>query len=201
MCNKLLIKHFFVGHGYLDSWSINKGKIKKKIFLKFFLQPAYNSSCASFFSSYEEYVEASKNIIIHNPFIIPNGVPLNKFKKINLKNKKKKKILFFGRIHKKKGLDLLLKTIKKLPKDYFDYFSFDITGPGEIKDIQNLKLITNLSLEEKVRYNAPIYGSKKIAYLQEHDIFLLPSFEEGDSIALKEALSSYLPVIILNSAD
>ena len=24
-CNKLLIKHFFVGHGYLDSWSINQG--------------------------------------------------------------------------------------------------------------------------------------------------------------------------------
>ena len=31
-CNKLLIKHFFVGHGYLDSWSINQGKIKKKFF-------------------------------------------------------------------------------------------------------------------------------------------------------------------------
>ena len=95
LCNKLLIKHFFVGHGYLDSWSINQGKIKKKIFLKFFLQPAYNSSCASFFSSYEEYVEASKNIRIHNPFIIPNGVPLDQFKKRDLENKKKKKNFIF----------------------------------------------------------------------------------------------------------
>ena len=197
LCNKLLIKHFFVGHGYLDSWSINQGKIKKKIFLKFFLQPAYNSASASFFSSLEEYIEASKNINVHNPFIIPNGIPIEQFKKRDLENKKKKKILFFGRIHKKKGLDLLLKTIKKLPDDYFDHFSFDITGPGEIKDINKLKkLITNLSLEEKVKYNEPIYGSKKISYLQEHDIFLLPSFEEGDSIALKEALASYLPVII-----
>ena len=32
--------------------------------------------------------------------------------------------------------------------------------------------------------------------MQNHDVFILPSFEEGDSIALKEALGSYLPVVI-----
>ena len=90
-----------------------------------------------------------------------------------------------------------MKTIKKLPDNYFNQFSFNITGPGKSVDVKNLKkLISNLSLEKKVKYNDPIYGDKKIDYLKEHDIFLLPSFEEGDSIALKEALSSYLPVII-----
>ena len=196
-CNKLLIKHFFVGHGYLDSWSINQGFIKKKFFITFFLQRAYNSSFASFFSTFDEYIEANKNIKIHKPFIIPNGISIEKFKKRELQEKKKKKILFFGRIHKKKGLELLLKTIKKLPDNYFNQFSFDITGPGESDDVKNLKkLICDLSLEKKVKYNDPIYGDEKIDYLKEHDIFLLPSFEEGDSIALKEALSSYLPVII-----
>ena len=153
------------------------------------MQPAYNSASASFFSSLEEYIEASKNINVHNPFIIPNGIPIEQFKKRDLENKKKKKFYFLEE-YIKKGLDLLLKTIKKLPDDYFDHFSFDITGPGEIKDINKLKkLITNLSLEEKVKYNEPIYGSKKISYLQEHDIFLLPSFEEGDSNCFKRSFS------------
>ena len=144
------------------------------------MQPAYNSASASFFSSLEEYIEASKNINVHNPFIIPNGIPIEQFKKRDLENKKKKKILFFGRIHKKKGLDLLLKTIKKLPDDYFDHFSFDITGPGEIKDINKLKkLITNLSLEEKVKYNEPIYGSKKISYLQDMIFFYFLLWRRG----------------------
>ena len=78
--------------------------------------------------------------------------------------KKKKKILFFGRVHKKKGLDLLLRVIKNLPNNYFDEFSFDITGPGLNEDVDNLKKkITEFSLEKKVKYNPPIYGDKKMA--------------------------------------
>ena len=44
--------------------------------------------------------------------------------------------------------------------------------------------------------NNPVISDQKVNYLSKHDIFILPSFEEGDSIALKEALASYLPVII-----
>ena len=62
--NKMLIKFFFVGHGYLDNWSINQGYIKKKLFIKFFLQPAYNSSHAAFFSTIHELQEAEKNLKI-----------------------------------------------------------------------------------------------------------------------------------------
>jgi glycosyltransferase involved in cell wall biosynthesis len=195
--NKILIKHFFVGHGYLDAWSINQKFIKKSFFLKIFLQPAYDSSIASFFSTKHELIEAKKSIKIHNSFIIPNGISLNKFKKRKLIYKKKKKILFFGRIHVKKGLDILINTIKNLPNNFFDEFTFEITGPGEDKDVKNLKyLIKKYALEKKVKYNSPIYGKKKIEYLKNYDVFILPSFEEGDSIALKEALGSYLPVII-----
>ena len=94
-------------------------------------------------------------------------------------------------------MNLLLNVIKKLPHDYFDQFYFEITGPGSIKDINNLKqIIIDSFLEKRVKYNNPIYGNNKIKYLKNYDIFVLPSFEEGDSIALKEALGSYLPVII-----
>ena len=30
---KISSKHFFVGHGYLDPWSINEKYIKKKLFI------------------------------------------------------------------------------------------------------------------------------------------------------------------------
>ena len=42
------------------------------------------------------------------------------------------------------------KTIKLLPEDFFEEFSFEITGPGIKSDIENLKkLINKLSLEKK----------------------------------------------------
>ena len=195
--NKILIKHFFVGHGYLDTWSIKEKYFKKKLFIKFFLQYAYKSSSASFFSTQSEFYEARKNINVHNTFIIPNGLSLNKFKDKKKKINDKKKILFFGRIHNKKGLELLLKTIKILPKSYFNKFTFEITGPGESDIVNKIKgMIKDNSLSGKVNYNEPIYNEEKIEYIKKHDVFILPSYEEGDSIALKEALGSYLPVII-----
>ena len=48
----------------------------------------------------------------------------------------------------------------------------------------------------KVAYKDFLSGEKKINYLSNANIFVLPSFEEGDSIALKEALSLSIPVII-----
>ena len=195
--NQILIKFFFVGHGYLDDWSIKQRYIKKKLFIKFFLQKAYNSSHAAFFSTINELQEAKKNLKIKDAFVIPNGLSLKKYKERNLKDKSKKKIIFFGRVHEKKGLNLLLNVIKKLPDDYFDQFCFEITGPGLSKDIDNLKqLLTDGTLKKRVTYNNPIYGNDKIEHLKNYDIFILPSFEEGDSIALKEALGSYLPAII-----
>ena len=195
--NKILKKFFFVGHGYLDNWSIKQGYIKKKLFIKFFLQQAYDSSHAAFFSTISEFQEAKKNLKIKDAFVIPNGLSLKKFKERNLKDKIKKKIIFFGRVHKKKGLNLLLDVIQELPDDFFDQFCFEITGPGLSEDINNLKKsILSRSLQERVVYNNPIYGNDKIEYLKNYDLFILPSFEEGDSIALKEALGSYLPVII-----
>ena len=196
--NKLGIKHFYVGHGYLDPWSINQKYIRKKLFIKFFLQNAYNSASASFFSTLDEYNDAKQNINIHSPFIIPNGINLTFFKERILSKKiLKKKIIFFGRIHKKKGIEILLKTIKKLPDSFFNNFIFELTGPGEKSDIEfTKKLISIYKIEKRVSLNHPVKSKHKVNYLSKHDVFILPSFEEGDSIALKEALASYLPVII-----
>lgn len=195
--NKLLIKYLFVGHGYLDDWSIKQKYFKKKSFIYLFLQSAYNSAIGTFFSTYDEYLDSQKNIKSHNVFIIPNGIPLDKYPKRKLINKTKKKILFFGRIHHKKGLSLLIKTIKDLPEDFFDEFSFEVTGPSSEQFLKKIKeMIKSFNLDQKVNINKPVYGYQKYNYLKKHDLFILPSYEEGDSIALKEALASYLPVII-----
>ena len=44
-----------------------------------------------------------KNINVHNTFIIPNGLPLDKFKKENKTHNIKKKILFLEEYIKKRS--------------------------------------------------------------------------------------------------
>ena len=57
---------------------------------------------ASFFSTHDEYHEARKNINVHNTFIIPNGLPLDKFKKENKTYNIKKKYFFLEEYIKKR---------------------------------------------------------------------------------------------------
>ncbi len=118
-------------------------------------------------------------------------------KPIKKKFLKKKKIIYFGRIHEKKGIEILLKAIKELPKNYFEKYSFEITGPGETDYTSKInEMIKDYNIENYVKMLSPKKGKEKIDYLQDADVFVLPSYEEGDSIALKEAMSAKNAVII-----
>ena len=195
---KLAIKVILISHGYLDEWSMNVGYWKKKLFIKFFLQKTVKSS-VFFFSTIDEYYEAKKNIDFADFFVIPNGSDLATYK-INEESentKRLKKILFFGRIHKKKGIEILLNAIKELPKNFFEKYYFEITGPGDYEYIKKIKYIIKKYFNSKyVKLLDPKTREEKIDYLKTADIFILPSYEEGDSIALKEAMALGMPVII-----
>ncbi len=194
---KLLCKYLFVGHGHLDQWSLKQSSFKKKIFISFFLKSALNSASAIFFSNIDEFNDAKKNFKFNNVFIIPNGINISKFKRIELKNTSRKKIVFFGRIHKKRGIEILVEAIKKLPENYFKNYFFEICGPGEKKYVEYIKQIINKKIfKNKLYFKDFVKRKDKIKYLSEASIFVLPSYEEGDSIALKEALAMSIPVII-----
>ena len=176
---------------------MNEKFIKKKLFLKFFLQKAIIESSGFYFFSNEEYHEAKKNF--PDIFIIPNGSDLTTYHLIKKPKYKKslKKIIFFGRIHKKKGIEILLQTLKELPKKYFENYFFEIVGPGEYEYIKKIKTIIEKNFHsENVKLMAPKTRENKIEYLKTADIFILPSYEEGDSIALKEVMALGIPVII-----
>ena len=91
----------------------------------------------------------------------------------------------------------MLESISILPKDYFKKFCFEITGPGEKNYVDYIKnKIDEYNISNYVKLVEPIFNEEKITYLKQADVFVLPSFEEGDSIALKEAISIGIPVVI-----
>jgi glycosyltransferase involved in cell wall biosynthesis len=202
---KLSIPYIFSVHGHFDIWSLKKKYLLKKMFY-FLFKKNFILASGLQISSIEELNEAkiflqNENI---NFFLISNGVDIN-INDIDFNKKKLDtniiKLLFFGRIHHKKGIELILHSFKKIlssKKDPTINYSLTIVGPGEkyyLKKINNL--ILDLELTSVVKFLEPIYEERdKINLLTSYDIFLLPSYEEADSIALKEALACGLPVII-----
>lgn len=195
--NSLGIKVIFSSHGYLDDWSMTHSVLKKKFFYILILKRLFLRSNI-FFSNLGEYQDSKTKFSFADKFVIPNGINLSIFNQTYEKEIfQKKKIIYFGRIHEKKGIEILLQAIKELPESFFEKYIFEITGPGESDYTLKInRMIKNFGIDNYVTMLLPKKGKEKIEYLLNADVFVLPSYEEGDSIALKEAMSAKNAVII-----
>ena len=202
IAQKLSIPVIYTLHGNFNVWSLNQNSIVKKIYLYFFIE-ILKKSTIHFLNSHER--EEYKILYSYKKnFIFPNSLDVKKIlTKINYKKLpfqgRSLKILFLGRLHKKKGLEIALHSIRKLVDEKFEDIKFNIYGPTSDdfkKKIDNL--IHNLKLTNFVKINPPLFGNSKFQVLSDHDIFLLPSLDEADSVAIKESLLTETPVIISN---
>lgn len=136
--------------------------------------------------------------------LVPNAIDIAEFeclpkagefrKKYGLNNSLKV-ILYLGRIHRIKGLDLLMKSVAKLPKDACDV-KIVIAGPDDGYLSMLEKIIRELKIEEKVLITGPLYDKEKLEAYVDADVYILPSYYESFSITVLEALACGTPVII-----
>ena len=131
--------------------------------------------------------------------IVPNGIDLSEFEDLPQSGEFKKKydlegrlVLFLGRIHKTKGLDLLAKAFVGLPSDA----KLVIAGPdgGYLKSLK--KLIAALRIN--VLFTGPLYGKEKLSAYVDADVFVLSSSYEDFGITALEALACGTLVVTTN---
>ena len=100
------------------------------------------------------------------------------------------KILFLGRLCKEKGIGELLTVMPELKAQYPDVHLY----LGGIWEDQELKA-QSLSLGECVTDLGWIGGAKKQQYLRECDIFVLPSYFEGQPVSVLEAMANACGIV------
>jgi poly(glycerol-phosphate) alpha-glucosyltransferase len=137
--------------------------------------------------------------------VIPNGIAPDEFSSLpayeSLETdypalKGKRRALFLSRIHPKKGLDHLLIAWKNLGRQFPEWRLF-VTGSGdEAYETQLRALAGELGIAESLLFTGPAYGDAKRKLLAGADLFVLPSFSEGFSMAVLEAAASGLPVLL-----
>jgi len=100
-----------------------------------------------------------------------------------------------GRIHKIKGLDVLVKAFRILSKEMSDV-TLVIAGPdcGYIHTLR--ELIMALEIQQKVIFTGPIFGKDKLAAYIDSDAYVLPSRSECMPITVLEACACGIPVIV-----
>jgi glycosyltransferase involved in cell wall biosynthesis len=109
--------------------------------------------------------------------------------------KGKKRILFMGRLWPEKGVDLLINAWAGLSEFHKDWVLI-MAGPGYRGYESTLKnAISKASLEKTILLPGMVEGAKKEALFTGSDVFVLPSYSEGFSMAILEALGFGIPVI------
>jgi glycosyltransferase involved in cell wall biosynthesis len=133
--------------------------------------------------------------------IVPNGVDTQRFKPSKSSEAIKRQIginsklcvLFVGRLIPRKGLTYLIEAAKHIVKNYSQTI-FLIVGDGPLKNhlIAHLEK-TNLS--NNFVFLGDINEAALPAVYNCADVFVLPSIQEGQGIALLEAQASAKPVV------
>ncbi|MFA6502052.1 MAG: glycosyltransferase family 4 protein [Parachlamydiales bacterium] len=124
--------------------------------------------------------------------VIENGVDIG----INHKTKRKKQVLFLGRLElDQKGLDLLVKAFSVFTKNNPN-FMLAIAGNGSEQEVSKLKkMIDSCNLSDRVYLAGRVSGLKKQQLLNESYCLVIPSRFETFSIVALEAMAAGLPLV------
>ena len=102
--------------------------------------------------------------------------------------------LFLGRIHPKKGLDLLLPAWAGLGGRRAEW-ELVIAGPDEAGYLAKMRtLARSLDLGGRVVFTGLVTGEAKTRLLHSADLFVLPSYSEGFPMSVLEAWACGVPV-------
>lgn len=127
------------------------------------------------------------------------GVDINKFQNVQVDKEEKRNsvgvnidnfmIISVGEINKNKNHQVIIKAISKIKNKNIKYV---ICGQGYLEN-KLKKLVQKLNIEQQVKF----LGFRKdvIEICKASDVFVFPSYREGLSVALMEAMACGVPVI------
>jgi glycosyltransferase involved in cell wall biosynthesis len=118
----------------------------------------------------------------------------------------KRNLLFLGRVHEKKGIDLTLNGIAQCmahgPAAQLDDVHLVIAGPDDSAYASTIKMLAQqLGLEERITWTGMLSGDLKWGAFHASDAFVLNSHQENFGIAVVEALSAGLPTLITEKVN
>ncbi|MFO0426708.1 MAG: glycosyltransferase [Planctomyces sp.] len=210
-------------NGMLDRWALANSRWKKQLAGVLYERASLNSAACLQANTTKELADI-RNFGLRNPVcVIPNGVDLPEH--LDLSEKRcvgLKQLLFLGRLHPKKGLMQAIRAWALMSKrgllnSSASTWQFVIAGwdqgqhESQIKSacaelgitFRDVTVADTVAMrdspsgtEPQVVFAGPAFGQNKDLLLRTVDAFILPSLSEGLPMAVLEAWSYALPVLM-----
>lgn len=191
-------------HGMLDSWALNHHRVKK-IVMRWLQEEELLQTADCLHALSDSEAVGFRELGLRQPiFVAPTGAPtikgeLHRAHPVVREDKGKKTLLFLGRIHEKKGIFDLVKVWGKFSVTHPAACDWRlvVAGWGEAADLRRLRFCLDaIPVANRPQFLGAQFDSDKWQLLASADAFILPSLSEGMPVAVLEAWSAGLPVLM-----
>ena len=184
-------------HGTLSKWSLARNALQKKIFWKFFQEPALRNTSCFHATCEEEYLDIRRMRFSQPVSIIPCGVNIPA--QIRKPKNQRKRLFFLARMHPKKGIDILLQAWCRLQHS-FPEWDLHIAGSDSDGYSEEMKALSNSLSNERVFFRGSLHGEEKNQAYREATLYVLPTRNENFGITVAEALSMGTAAVVTKEA-
>ena len=179
----------------------------KNIFDKVFgFRILHNASCVFALTEVEKEQYLKMGVDEERIEIVPLGINLEEYDNLPEKGKFRsrfnigdevKLILFVGRLHEIKGLDLLLDAFNDLINDNADKsIKLAVVGPDDGYLSKLKEKVQEYSLDDDIIITGPLYNEEKQEALVDCDLFVMPSRYESFTTSGLEAMACSKPLVL-----
>ena len=197
--------------GMLNPFAMSqKGWLKKYLFVELVGRRDINCAAGIHYTTDEEMRAVERFNFRRTGFVIPNGIDPKEYiepeKPCRFVDRyhhlqDKQVILYLGRLHPQKGLELLIEAFEKLAGSRPDLHLL-IAGPDGTDYSESLKnLVSQKGLKNRVDFTGFLSGDDKLKAFYLAKMFVLPSYFESFGMALIEAMCCGKPVVITKQVN
>ena len=127
--------------------------------------------------------------------LIPNGVDLKAYYPAHTtKVDGPLRLICVARLIQRKGQDQLIGAVKRLTDEGFDVV-LNLVGTGDAQPTYE-KYALDLGIRERIHFSGYVPRDEINAHFNNADGFVLPSYNEGMSLAALEAMAAGLPLVV-----
>lgn len=209
------VPYIITPHGMLDPWSLSQSRWKKWAYMHWRLRRNLKSAAALHYTARIEKQLCDRLCLRVPGIIVPNGIDLSEYRELPRRDAFRERyqiqsdvplVLFLGRLHPKKGCEILIKGFAQAIARKEDAVSrkpnLVIAGPDSNSYQRELEaLVSDCGLQDAVHFVGPLYAKEKLAAYVDADLFALISYQENFGIAVIEALAAGCPVLLSDQVN
>jgi glycosyltransferase involved in cell wall biosynthesis len=209
-CRRARLPYLAYPEGSLNPWALRQGRWKKAIWWRLGERAYFQGAAAIVAITEDERKHIRATGLTNRIEVIPNGINLRDLEPAASREelegkwsplKGKRWLLYLGRLHRLKGLDLLLQAFARISRKFPEHVLV-IAGPdeGNYQEVLH-KLGRDLGLSTQVFFPGPVYGEAKAGLLKESELVALTSYSDVFGLSVHEALGCGTPVLVTTNCD